>query len=65
MAQTTNFKPPIKIYQVLHEAEAAGVEIPKEIDRWWTKETEENQRQVKEDAKWWAAIHGKKTKVIP
>ena len=41
--KTTNTKPPIDIYDVLHEAEKHGVELPKCIDDWWTLETAINE----------------------
>ena len=31
--------PPKSIYVVLQEAEANGVEIPKDVDEWWVYET--------------------------
>ena len=35
--------PPKDIYDVLHMAECAGVEIPHSVDQWWEKETEKEQ----------------------
>ena len=37
--KTTFTKPPKTIYDVLHSAEEAGVEIPPEVDKWWFNET--------------------------
>jgi len=31
--------PPREILDVLHEAEAAGIVVPKEVDEWWEKQT--------------------------
>lgn len=31
--------PPKKIYDVLHEAEASGIDLPKEVEEWWEYET--------------------------
>lgn len=47
--KTTNTKPPITIYDVLHEAEAAGIGLPNEIEIWWLEETRIN--EVKRDQK--------------
>lgn len=38
--ETTYTRPPKEILDVLHEAEAAGVELPKIVDDWWAGETE-------------------------
>ena len=37
---TTYTRPPEEILDVLHEAEAAGVDVPKIVDNWWKEETE-------------------------
>jgi len=39
----TNTLPPIEIYDVLHEAEAKGVELPASVEQWWTIETDINE----------------------
>jgi len=39
-----NFKPPIEIYEVLHQTESKGILLPKSVDKWWEKETIENQK---------------------
>ena len=40
-----NTVPPDEIYQVLHDAEAAGVDLPKKVDKWWLDETMINQEK--------------------
>ena len=35
--------PPVEIYDVLHDAESHGVDLPQSIDDWWFMETETNQ----------------------
>ena len=40
----TNTKPPKEIYDVLHEAEEKGIDLPYVIEEWWTKETQINER---------------------
>jgi len=37
--KTTNTKPPVEIFYVLHDAEKHGVELPKSVDDWWFSET--------------------------
>ena len=41
---TTNTKPPIEIYMVLHEFECLGGQLPKIVDKWWLLETKLNER---------------------
>jgi hypothetical protein len=42
-----NTIPPKEIYDVLHEAEAAGVELPKSVEDWWSEETRINESKKK------------------
>lgn len=35
----TNTLPPVEIYDILSEAEAKGIKLPKEIEEWWETET--------------------------
>ena len=37
--EQTNTRPPRAILDVLHEAEAKGIMLPDDIDRWWYLET--------------------------
>lgn len=32
------------IYEVLHAAEAAGIELPSDVEKWWENETNNNQQ---------------------
>jgi hypothetical protein len=41
-----NTLPPIEIYDILHEAEVAGILIPTIVDKWWEEETAINQGAV-------------------
>jgi hypothetical protein len=43
-----NTLPPTTIYDVLHAAEAAGIELPEEVDQWWLKETDINEQRKSE-----------------
>ena len=38
--RTTNTKPPVEIFTLLHETEKHGVKLPKSIDDWWIRENE-------------------------
>lgn len=40
----THFKPPKMIYRLLHQAEAKGIKIPHCIDKWWERETIEEEK---------------------
>ena len=44
----TQFNPPEEILVVLHDAEKAGVKIPKIVDDWWLQETmfQKNPNQI-------------------
>ena len=45
--------PPREIYDLLHLAEAKGVEIPNAVDDWWHKETKIDQdKRVKKTNNW-------------
>jgi hypothetical protein len=44
LEKETHFKPPKMIYRILHKAEAQGIKIPFCIDRWWQKETMEEEK---------------------
>lgn len=37
----TKLRPPVEIFDILHEAECAGIKLPDIVDKWWAKETEE------------------------
>ena len=37
--KTTNTKPPIEIFDILHECEKHGIELPQFVDDWWFFET--------------------------
>jgi hypothetical protein len=37
--KVVNTLPPKEIYDVLHEAEGKGIELPQSIEKWWKKET--------------------------
>jgi len=40
----TNTRPPVEIYDVLHEAETfKGVKLPESIEKWWALETALNE----------------------
>lgn len=39
----TNTLPPKEIYDVLHKAEAKGIELPESVDKWWALETAINE----------------------
>jgi len=41
--------PPISIYEVLHAAEAKGVQIPKSVDQWWQNEGRQDYSQIKKN----------------
>lgn len=41
----TNTLPPKEIYDVLHEAEANGIELPKSVLTWWERETVLNEER--------------------
>lgn len=40
-----NTLPPEDIYEVLHMAEAAHIQLPKSVERWWEKETVINEKK--------------------
>ena len=42
MKELCNKLPPKEIYDVLHAAEAAGIDLPDSVNEWWFKETEIN-----------------------
>jgi len=44
-----NTLPPKEVYDVLHEAEAAGIQLPKKVERWWKEETEINEKRRDEE----------------
>jgi len=41
----TNTLPPKEIYEILHQAEEKGIELPKNMLDWWKKETEINENK--------------------
>lgn len=41
----TNTKPPVEIFDVLHEAEKRGVDLPVSIKVWWFEETATNEEK--------------------
>lgn len=49
--ETTYTRPPKEILDVLHEAEAADVEIPKIVDDWWAGEPKLSAMMQRELAK--------------
>jgi hypothetical protein len=48
--------PPTKIFDVLHDYEVRGGTIPKEVDDWWSVETDtmmaEKESKIKRDKKY-------------
>ncbi len=46
MMDKTKTLPPIAIYDVLHEAEKKGIELPKSVDDWWYCETQINENRA-------------------
>lgn len=46
MRELTWHLPPKTIYDVLHEAESAGVIIPEDVDSWWKVETDINMSPI-------------------
>lgn len=41
--KTTNTLPPAAIYDILHAAEAKGIDLPESIEKWWEVETSINE----------------------
>lgn len=47
----TKTLPPIEILGLLHKCEEMGIDLPREIDKWWERETiaqqEEQERKLR------------------